>query len=332
MKLVVSLDVEGDNQWDHGAPLTTRNVRFWPRFQDLCERHGVVPTYLLATEIVADERARDMLSSWSSRGAAEVGAHLHPWSTPPFVEAPGLRENDRLHAFPCELPAALLREKVAVLTGQIREAFGSSPTAFRAGRYGCDAGVARAIAEEGFVVDSSVTPLTSWRGTPGMGGGGPDFSGFTAQPFRVAGTGTPGLIELPVTVLQAYRVFDRFPALMRPYGWLPVRAFRKIVLRSYLKSQPMWLAPYPHYRPRDFALVWRRAEEAGMPVAVMNFHSSELMPGGSPFRPTPASIEDLYSCLDRFFAYVCGRGGSFSGMTSAAREVAADPGLEVRAL
>lgn len=331
MKLVISLDVEGDNQWDHGAPLTTRNVQSWPRFQELCERHGVVPTYLLATEIVADEQARDMLASWRSRGVAEIGAHLHPWTTPPFADAPGLRPNDSLHAYPCELPSELLREKVAVLTAQIKEAFGFSPTAFRAGRYGCDARVARYVAEEGFVVDSSVTPLTSWRDNPGMGDGGPDFTGFTVEPFRVAGTGDPGLVEIPVTVLQTYPVFDRFPALQRAYGWLPVRAVRKIFFSSYLQSQPMWLAPYPYYGSKDLALVWRRAEEAGVEVAVMNFHSSELMPGGSPFRPTPESIEDLYSCLDRLFTYVRERGGRFTGMTDAARALAAEP-LEVRSL
>ena len=93
---------------------------------------------------------------------------------------------------------------------------------------------------------------------------------------------------MPVTVLQTYRVFDRFPALLRAYRWLPVRAVRKIVLRRTCSPQPMWLAPYPYYELEDLALVWRRAEEAGVEVAVMNFHSSELMPGGSPFRPTPA--------------------------------------------
>ena len=84
-----------------------------------------------------------------------------------------------------------------MLTGQIREAFGSSPTAFRAGRYGCDARVAKRVAEEGFVVDSSVTPSDLLAGSPGMGGGGPDFSRFTVQPFRVAGTGTRGSSRCP---------------------------------------------------------------------------------------------------------------------------------------
>lgn len=332
MKLVTSLDVEADNQWDHGCPLTTRNVRGWEPFQELCERHGVVPTYMITSEIVADDLARELLAGWRSRGVAEVGAHLHPWSTPPFADAPGLRPNDGLHAFPCELPDDLLREKVTTLTGQIRDAFGFPPTAFRAGRYGLDGRLATCIADEGFVVDSSVTPGVSWRSSSGMYGGGPDFSSFSIEPFRIAGTGDPGLVEIPTTVLQTYRIFDRFPGLLGAYRCLPVRAVRKVLFRRHLQTQPMSLRPYPHYRANDLALVWRRAEEAGAEVAVMMFHSSELMPGCSPYRPTAASVRDLHACLDRFFGYVRACGGQFVGLTKAARAIADGPVLEVRRL
>lgn len=94
----------------------------------------------------------------------------------------------------------------------------------------------------------------------------------------------------------------------------------------------MWLNPHPDYRARDLALVWRRAEEAGAEVAVMNFHSSELMPGGSPFRPTPAAVRDLYEVLDGFFGFIRRSGAQFVGLTEAARSIAERPDLEVRAL
>jgi hypothetical protein len=333
MKLVVSLDVEADNQWEHGIPLTTRNVDSWEWFQELCERHGVVPTYLLTTEIVADDRARELLSAWQARGAAEVGAHLHPWSTPPFMDVPGLRRNDDRHAFLSQLPDDLVREKVQALTRQIREAFGFTPTSFRAGRYGFDKRVAGCLAEAGYVVDTSVTPLVSWAHSQGMGGGtgGPDFTRFSSEPFRIAGTGDPGLLEIPVTVMQTYRVYERFPALWRASRWLPARAVRKILLRRWVQAQPMWLSPYPYYGVRDLALVWRRAEEAGLDVAVMKLHSSELMPGGSPYRPDAASIRDLRSCLDGFFTCVRRSGGGFASLTSAAAALAPNI-LKVREL
>jgi hypothetical protein len=332
MKLVVSLDVEADNQWEHGGSLTTGNVESWEPFQELCERHGVMPTYLLTSEVVTDDCALGLLSEWHSRGVAEIGAHLHPWTTPPFADAPGLRFNDSLHAFPCELSDDLLHEKVATLVGQIREAFGFLPTGFRAGRFGIDGRLARHLADLGFEVDSSVTPLVSWRGNPGARDGGPDFSSCSLAPFRIAGTGHPGLVEIPVTIMQTYRFFDRFPGLLRAYRSLPAEAVRKVAFRRRLQTQPMWLRPYPRYGARDLALVWQRAEETGAEVAVMMFHSSELMPGGSPYRPTPASIRDLHACLGQFFTLVRDRGGQFTGLTEAARAIAGKPDLEVRAL
>lgn len=330
MKLVVSLDVEADNQWDHGSPLATRNVGSWPPFQDLCERYGVVPTYLITTEIIEDDLARSLLTEWQQRGAAEIGAHLHPWTTPPFVDMPGLRFNDVLHAFPSQLPSELLHDKVNVLTRQITDAFGQAPTSFRAGRFGFDARLARYLAEAGFVVDSSVTPLTSWRQTKGLGGdGGPDFSHHTVEPFRIAGSGSPGLLELPVTVLATYSLLQRSRTLLDLYKTLPVRAFRKLVLRKWLQPQPMWLTPAPHYKPEDLIRVWICAEQIGVDVAVMMFHSSELMAGGSPFRPTEDSIRDLHVCLNRFFAFVRDSGGEFAGLTKAANALAAQRPINV---
>jgi hypothetical protein len=46
MKLVVTIDTEADNQWNHGCPISTENVRFWAPFQALYQRHGLFPTYL----------------------------------------------------------------------------------------------------------------------------------------------------------------------------------------------------------------------------------------------------------------------------------------------
>jgi hypothetical protein len=44
------------------------------------------------------------------------------------------------------------------------------------------------------------------------------------------------------------------------------------------------------------------ARGAGAPVLNMTFHSSELMPGGSPYNKTEKSIEDLYLRLDGFLS------------------------------
>lgn len=333
MKLAVTIDTEADNQWDTGIPVKTRNAAYWSPFQDLCDRHGVLPTYLVATEIVEDERARDLLKEWSARGSAEIGAHLHPWTTPPFLDRPGLRCNDAVHAFPCQLPDDLLREKTGVLTKQIAAAFGCRPTSYRAGRFGLDARGAAFLAEEGYTVDSSVSPLWSWRRHPGLNGqGGPDFREHSSQPFRITGVRGRGLVEIPVTIVATYGPLRRMPALLEIYRSLPVRAVRKLLLAPRLLPQPVWLTPDPRYCADDLASVWRCAASAGLETAVMMFHSSELMPGGSPFRPDGESVRRLLACLESFFSFVRKQGGTFSTLTAMAAALDAEGRLETRSL
>jgi hypothetical protein len=333
VKLAVTIDAEADGQWTPGVPITTRNVAFWPPFQDLCERHGVAPTYLIASEIVGDEKARESLRGWVRRGAAEVGAHLHPWTTPPFHDRPGLRYNDLQHAFPCQLPDELLREKTTNLTLQIEQAFCRRPTSYRAGRFGIDGRLAQILTDQGYVTDSSVTPLCSWRDHPGLGGhGGPDFRAHGLSPFVIDGTGPGGLLELPVTVCVTYACLRRWPLLLQAYGSRLGRAVRKHVLSPWLAPQPVWLSPDPRYDTRDLTAAWHRGRESDPPSAVMMFHSSELMPGGSPFRPDAQSVRDLLAQLDTFFRHVREHGGSFATLSGLAAEVLAVGKPEVRSL
>ena len=328
MRLVVSIDTEADGQWTHGAALTTRNVAFWQPFMGLCERHGALPTYLVTSEIVEDDTACECLRTWSSEGGAEVGAHLHPWTTPPFVDRPGLRRNDHAHAFPSELPDDLLRAKLITLTDQIEERIGLRPTSYRAGRFGFDARCARVLEELGYVVDSSVTPLVTWSDTVGLAGkpGGPDFRSQPATPFLIAGVGGQGLLELPVTVVQTSPWLRRNPWATGLYLSRPARVARRLRRRGRRLPAPMWLRPFPGVRGDDLASVWRAASDLGLGTLVMMFHSSELMPGGSPYRPTRRSVTALLALLDEFFAFAVSSGCTFATLTEAAHaELACDP-------
>jgi hypothetical protein len=43
---LITVDTEGDNLWSRPRDITVRNAEVLPRFQELCERHGLRPTYL----------------------------------------------------------------------------------------------------------------------------------------------------------------------------------------------------------------------------------------------------------------------------------------------
>jgi hypothetical protein len=333
VRIVVTVDTEADGQWDHGRPLATANVVAWPPFQDLCRRHAVRPTYLVTSEIAEDPRAVAFLRPLAAAGEVEVGAHLHPWTTPPFVEAPGLRQNDRAHAFPCHLEPDLLLAKLVTLTDQVTRAAGVRPTSYRAGRFGIDAVGARLLAQLGYEVDSSVTPFVSWTahtGRPGRGGG-PDFRRHDPYPFRVAGTGTPGLVEVPVTIMPTYALTRRVPWLLEHWHARPARLGGRA--RRFLpRPQPLWLRPRPDYVLSDLQTLVVEAERARLPCAVFMFHSSELLAGASPYRPTQDDVDVLLRLLDDLFAWSCGRGHDFTALSAAGRALAADERLPVKEL
>jgi hypothetical protein len=333
VRIVVSVDTEADGQWEHGRPLATRNVAAWPPFQALCRRHGVPPTYLITSEIADDPDAAAFLRPLVAAGEAEVGAHLHPWTTPPFADEPGLRRNDRAHAYPCHLEPELLLAKLETLTLQVARVAGARPTSYRAGRFGLDPTGAWLLAELGYRVDSSVTPHVSWTpnaGRPGRGGG-PDFRRHDGRPFRIAGTGEPGLVELPVTILPTLALTRRVPWLREHWQARPLRPVRRAV-PALSRPQPLWLRPRPEYVLGDLQALVVEAERRELPCAVFMFHSSELLAGASPYRPTQDAVDTLLRLLDDLFGWMGGRGHEFAALSEAARLVAAHADLPVREL
>lgn len=229
IRLAVTVDTEADCQWTAGVLLTTHNIAHCARFQDLCHRYDVVPTYLVTSAVVEDDCASELLDGWRQAGA-EIGAHLHPWTTPPYAPRAGLRYNDPVHAYPSQLPDELLFEKTTNLTEQLTARFGTRPTSYRAGRFGFDQRGAQILAATGYQVDSSVTPLTSWASHPGLdGAGGPDFRYHPASPFRIDLGDGGRLTELPVTIVTPHKLLQRSPQLLSIHQSLPGRAVRKLL-------------------------------------------------------------------------------------------------------
>lgn len=303
MKFILTIDTEGDNQWDHGRDLTVENIKYVPRFQELCRKYGISPVYLVTSEICDDVFARKLFTGYIKKGEAEIGAHLHSWTAPPFLDHNGFRENDPDHAFASELPRDLLNQKLSLLTGKIEDSFGKRPTSFRSGRYGFNVDVSKALVENGYLVDSSVTPYVSWKeqtGIPG-GPGGPDFIGYRPTPFMY-NFPNGSLAEIPITIMPT-----RFPLTLNHN--LAVNYFRHVnnnlILRIFRKlsfsNQPVWLRPVPGTDIGLLTELLNAAQRKHLPFITMMFHSSELMPGCSKYRPDEASVEELYGLLESFF-------------------------------
>jgi len=313
MDLIITIDTEADNAWGRSREVTTRNTRFLPRFQRLCDRFGFRPTYLCAYEMAADPEFQETVGPWQAAGRAEIGAHLHPWTNPPF-EACDV-DGHLHHPFPHELPIDLFERKLTVLTEAIAGAFGRRPTSYRAGRYGFDAPHIGVLRKLGYRVDCSVTPYCSWSHATGLPGGrgGMDFRRARPCPYvlddaDVTRPGSSGLLEVPMTILFPRWPLRRSDLLQRLYGRMVPPGHAQVLARRGLG--PRWFRPLRDTTAADLIEVWDAAEEAGLPCAEMMFHSSELMPGGSPMFPDEPAIERLYELFENAFAAFAGRGAA----------------------
>jgi hypothetical protein len=303
LKFILTIDTEGDNQWDHGRELTVENIKFVPRFQKLCEKYLIKPTYLVTSEVCEDAFARKFFSDLVLRDKAEIGTHLHSWTTPPFLNRDGFRYNDPNHAFATEVPEELLIDKVRNITNQIESAFGKRPLSYRSGRFGFDENLARILADNSYLIDSSVTPYCSWTENKGLsdGKGGPDFLESTPFPYRYNFENN-SLLEIPVTILPTSFPFNRYNKLAVSYFRNVDKSIMLKVLRKlFYRNQPIWLRPNSWMNIHLFNNLLDEAARIKLPYLVMMFHSSELMPGCSIYRPDEDSIERLYGLLELFF-------------------------------
>jgi hypothetical protein len=324
MDVIVTIDTEADDQWDRSrTELTVENLEVVPRFQELCERYGIKPTYLCTWEVVEDARF-EFLRRAQDAGLAEIGTHLHPWTTPPMERPQNGIDRDAFGMYPSELEPAAFDEKLGRLTARIHERTGVEPRSYRAGRWGFSAEHIPSLISHGYLVDCSVTPLRSWEKARGTTGGGPDFRAAPSVPYfldlqNVCEAGESTLLEVPVTILFTRSSISRSRRLQQLYyrygRTLPGRALNKLS-----RIDPQWLRPYPHMSGKHLIAVYEAARRAGLPAVEMMFHSSELMAGGSPYNSDEAAIEELYGKLETLFARLQDDGCRGTTLTQFARE------------
>src|SRR5208283_4588444 len=88
---LITVDTEGDHLWSKPREITTRNSRYLPRFQALCEKYGLKPTYLTNWEMANCPVFRDFGQDVIAHNTGEIGMHLHAWNSPPIIP---LTDND----------------------------------------------------------------------------------------------------------------------------------------------------------------------------------------------------------------------------------------------
>lgn len=296
--LIVVVDTEEEFDWSgpfNPASTGVANIACQPLAQSILDAHGVVPTYAIDYPVAVTPEAVAVLRDFLQGGRCEIGAHLHPWVTPP-AEGP----IDAYHSYPGNLPPGLERQKLQALTEAIIAAFGTRPTVYKAGRYGVGAATEGILWDLGYQVDASVVPHTDFSAD-----GGPDFTVGPDEPFGTAAD----LVHLPLSVhfvgTLAKHGRRLFPHLNSPLGrrlHLPGFAARLGLLER------LRLSPEGHTLS-DLIRQTRAALARGTRLFMLTYHSSSLLPGATSYVRTEAERERFLAALDDYCRFFLGPAG-----------------------
>ena len=294
--LCVVIDTEEDFDWSGPFSRTSTSVHSFRnvgRVQEVFERHSVRPCYLASYPVVTDDYAAQVLQGWLNEDRCTIGAHLHPWVTPPDEEVVCL-----LNSFPCNLPGDLERRKLQVLSDTIADRIGQLPIVYKAGRYGFRLKSAGMLKELGFQVDMSVMPFRDYSGM----GGGPNFFDCPSQPFW-SDSGRD-LLHLPMThgligPLRAVagRGTDRllFSSTLRRLHGPGLLSRLGLLERIMLTPEGLTLD--------DMRRLVRNLAARGQKVFVMSMHSPSFTPGRTPYARDAAEVDALLARIDAFLAF-----------------------------
>lgn len=303
--LLVVVDTEEEFDWR--APFDRRatgvtHMRRIGEFQSLCDSLGVRPVYAIDFPIASQPESFEPLRAIHDAGRCEIGAHLHPWVTPPFEE-----EVNAHNSYPGNLPRELERAKLAALVAEIEKNLRVRPASYKAGRYGFGPHTAATLAEFGFRCDLSFCSAFDLSGD-----GGPDYSGFGSEAAWLDERAQ--LLSLPTT--GAFVGWGASPASYAASQSL--RALHVPGILSRLRTvERLQLSP-EGYSHADNARLSRFLLARGLRVFTLALHSPSLAPGNTEYVRDEAQLQQFLASIRRYIEFFLGELG---GRTMTAREL-----------
>ncbi len=300
LAVYITIDTEED-QWGeyYSSGYSVENVYIIPELQELFDRYGAIPTYLIDYPVIIDKKAQKIIQKIYKDGRCGIGSHCHPWNTPPFKE-----EISTNNSMLCNLPYDLVLEKIQTLNKALEEHWGFTPTCFRAGRWGLNETVARCIYESGYKVDTSVTPFYSWKEY-----GGPDFSDapidcYKFNPNAILTKDPNGLmLEVPVTIGFYQKNYKFWASIRERIMKSRLSRYHMIGILDRLRILNLrWLSP-EMCSGKEMVLLAKAAMRNGYQFLNMSFHSTSLLPGRSPFVRTKSDIKRFLNDIETFLMF-----------------------------
>lgn len=283
---IITIDTEGDNQWDISQSSTTKNSRFVPRFQEKCEQYNLKPVYLVDYSMSHDPFLVEFLNDCLRRGTCEVGMHLHAWDTPPNIKIDTI--NDRPYLV--EYSNEIIHEKLSILHNTLVSAFNGSITSHRAGRWIINNYYLQELEKLGYSVDCSITHGIGWNGDVKKYAGNVDYSARKKiVPYHINNL---SILEVPPSIHR-----------MRTNGIETTKGLKNCLrsMKASVFGKNSWIRPSLCTTAEVIKMIDYSAKNDDYLEFMM--HSSEFMPGGSPYYRTEKDIDELYVELDKIFSH-----------------------------
>jgi hypothetical protein len=291
--------VDTEEAFDWSAPFSraetdVRAVRSIHGVHRLLARYGIKPTYVIDYPVAANPEGYGPLKELADANECVIGAHLHPWVNPPFVEDISAR-----NSFACNLGTALEQAKLRTLAAMIRRNFGREVRVYKAGRYGFGRSTVTTLECLDFSVDLSINPHMDFSAS-----GGPSFANFDASPFWFGRSrrlleipctggyvGTAGSLGRPLHQLASTPAMSR----LRAVG---------ILSRLGLVNRIM-LSPEGN-SASEMRQLTASLLAGGVRTFTLTFHSPSAEPGHTPYVRQDADLRLFLSRIESFCDFFFG--------------------------
>ena len=298
--LAVVVDTEAEFDWVSSrsrCAAGVASVKALRQVQPIFERYNVRPTFVVDYPVSTIPEGYEVIRDFYQSGVCEVGAHLHPWDAPPFVE----EITDR-NSYPGNLAPTVEREKLVRLTAAIIQNIGIQPRIYKAGRYGVGLATPRILAELGYEIDASVLPGTDLHWELG-----PDFSKCPAHPYWF-GT-DPTLLELPLSIGYT-GLLAGFPAIAWPLTKHPFfKALRLPGVLARLRLLDRVVLTPEGITFEEQRRLTRAMLRRGYRVFSFTFHSPSLAPGNTPYVRDSAQLQSFLRRIEQYLEFFMGEIG-----------------------
>jgi hypothetical protein len=295
---IFSIDTEPDcPDWTgfDKNQLEFKNFDSLERLWGLANKYKIPVTFYVTWSSASNEKALEWLFKFKKDLNCEIAAHLHPSDTPPFSTI----ETDNI----LKLKSDELESKFDSLHMKISEIYGK-PKSFRGAAWTIDNRTVTLLEKYGYTSDSSVSPGVSWKIKARQ-----DWSKSPEKPYILdrlspGKRGVSNLLEIPVSIHSIVPPLLRITGNTGSLMSMPLSSRESFVFQiiKRLSIRPKWIRPAFTRWEVMKKVIDSCSLKTGLAHAMA--HSSEFVPGASPYNMNKWSHNKIWERLELLFSYI----------------------------